>query len=294
MKQYERHPISAAWPDIDEQTFAALREDIRANGVRDPLVLLDGKIMDGWHRYLVCQEFGIEFKCYTFQGKDPEAWVASKHLHRNVTATQRAAAVVKMFEWRKGAGRPNAAPGAELTTERLAEIAHTGTRTIEQAKVATEAGLHDAMREGKVSAKRAAQIAKLPEERRAAAIAEAKEKKPGTPKEKKPDARDKRIAELEKEVETLKLELSTAKIHEEEAHAHAQLIQASVDGEVEAAFNDLREKLRYMTKERDDWQRKHAGIVEREKVMARMLKQYRQKFGELDQRPALAVVEAEA
>jgi len=56
-----------------------------------------------------------------------------------------------------------------------AEVSHA---TIEQAKLAEEAGLGAATRDGTVSVKRAAEIAKLPKEKREKALTEPKVPKP--------------------------------------------------------------------------------------------------------------------
>jgi hypothetical protein len=112
---------------------------------------------DGWHRYCATQEAGVEADCVPYDGDDPQAFVLGANMHRrHLTASQRAAAVVAVSEW-KPEGRPavgvNSAPGAEL----LAARASVSTRTIEQVKTAVRAGLGDAVRDGKVSAKAAAE-----------------------------------------------------------------------------------------------------------------------------------------
>ena len=102
---------------------------------------------------------------------DPRAFVISKNAHRrHLTASQRAAAVVTVNDWRERGGdhKKQYAPGAHCspTAEKMAKQAGTSVRTIVQAKEAAKAGLSDAVRDGKVSVKRAAEIAKLPEEAR--------------------------------------------------------------------------------------------------------------------------------
>jgi hypothetical protein len=54
-------------------------------------VLLDGMVLDGWHRYLACAKAGVEFKAMNFDGADPVAFVISRNLHRrHLTPSQRA------------------------------------------------------------------------------------------------------------------------------------------------------------------------------------------------------------
>ena len=107
----------------------------------------------------------------------------------------------------------------------MADEAGTSERTIQQVKKAHEAGLSEAMRDGKVSAEKAAAIAKLPEPERQAALQAPPAPKP-RPSE--PNIGAKRIAELE-----ALLAERDAKIQELEAANAAMLEQ------LEAAQADL-------------------------------------------------------
>lgn len=56
------HPRWVGPPDFrGTWTWQALRDDIQAHGLRDPLVILaDGRVLDGDHRYTVAQELGLD------------------------------------------------------------------------------------------------------------------------------------------------------------------------------------------------------------------------------------------
>jgi hypothetical protein len=159
----QQHPLSAAFPSMPEAEIDALAMDVEKNGQREPAVLFEGMVLDGWHRYIACTKAGVEFKAAEFDGDDPVSFVISKNLHRrHLTSSQRAAAVVATSTWRP-AGRhiSNQAPSARLTSNaEMARAAEVSERTIKDAKVAHQAGLGDAVREGQVSAKDAARIAK--------------------------------------------------------------------------------------------------------------------------------------
>lgn len=158
----QQHPLSAAFPAMPENELEALALDIETNGQREPGVIYDGQVLDGWHRYLACEIAGVEFRSTEFDGSDPVAFVLSRNLHRrHLTASQRAAAVVAAHNWRPhGDQKSRSAPGADRTTAEMAKEAEVSPRTIAQAKVAQEAGLGDAVRDGMLSAKEAEQIAK--------------------------------------------------------------------------------------------------------------------------------------
>ena len=170
---YSQHPLSAAFPSMSDDDFRGLVEDIRAHGQRDVATLADGMIIDGWHRYQACMQLGIPCRLEEFSGDDAVAFVRSKNQHRrHYMKSQQAAIEVSLSVWAES-HRPNkVAPGAALssggkvapgaafsTNKEMADRAGTGERTIRQAKRAHEAGLGDFVRDGKLSAKQAAEIA---------------------------------------------------------------------------------------------------------------------------------------
>lgn len=177
----KQHPLSAAFPSMPDAEIEALAIDIEKNGQREKAVMYEGMVLDGWHRYLACEKADLPFHAEEFDGEDPIAFVLSHNLHRrHLTGSQRAAAVVKATSWRaNGHNKSTSAPGADLTAKELADKAEVSERTIEHAKTAERAGLGDAVREGQVSAKRAAEVAKLPKAKREKAL-----KAPAKPKAK--------------------------------------------------------------------------------------------------------------
>lgn len=96
----ELHPLCTFFPRMPDAEFAALREDIKANGLRQMIVLHDGMILDGSHRYRACIEAGVEPRFVDFGGADPASFVISKNLHtRRMGAGQRAAIVALAHNW---------------------------------------------------------------------------------------------------------------------------------------------------------------------------------------------------
>jgi hypothetical protein len=167
--ELNQHPLSAAFPSMSADDFAALVEDIKAHGQREPIMLFEGMVLDGWHRYQACGQLGIKADRFDFKGDDPVAFVLSHNLHRrHLSASQRAAAVVACARWAPS-GRPKKTEAASTfsTNAELAKAAGTTVRTITDVKAATKAGLGEEVREGVVSAEQAANIArgKAPKER---------------------------------------------------------------------------------------------------------------------------------
>ena len=159
----KQHPLSAAFPAMSAEDFAALVEDIESNGQREPIMTMDGMVLDGWHRYSACMQLGIKAQIFTFPAdKDPVAFVKSHNLHRrHMTASQRAVAIVACSEWVQR-GKPSSKPEtiSGLREKDMAKEAGTSDRTIRDAKVAHKAGLGDAVKDGAMTAHEAANVAR--------------------------------------------------------------------------------------------------------------------------------------
>lgn len=79
---------------MTDSEFDRLADDIEANGLIEPITLLDGAILDGRHRQRACDERQIEPRYSQWDpdcGITPLEWVISKNLHRRqLTVSQRA------------------------------------------------------------------------------------------------------------------------------------------------------------------------------------------------------------
>ena len=88
----EPHTLAATIPPMSEDEYASLKSDIEANGLREPITLLDGKILDGRHRFRACKELNIKPATREMpKALNPVAYVLSLNLHRrHLAASQRA------------------------------------------------------------------------------------------------------------------------------------------------------------------------------------------------------------
>lgn len=162
--KYTQHPLSAAFPAMSDEDFQALKDDIEVNGQREPVMVFEGMVLDGWHRYRACVDLGLKPQQFTFpEGDDPVAFVKGANLHRrHLTASQRAAAVVACAAWvPANIGRPRGEATSPLakTNADLASEAHVTPRTIQQAKAAQKAGLSEAVKDGSLTVEQASRIA---------------------------------------------------------------------------------------------------------------------------------------
>lgn len=98
----ELHPLCTLFPRLSGAEFDALRDDIKANGLRSPIVLHDGMILDGGNRYRACIEAGVAPRFAKFDGSNLVSFVLSANLHRrHMSAGQQAAIVASAQDWAK-------------------------------------------------------------------------------------------------------------------------------------------------------------------------------------------------
>jgi len=76
------HRYADIFPMMNEDDFNRLMEDVRENGLQEPIWLYEGKILDGRNRYKACQELGIAPELRKYQGGDPLKFVMSLNLAR--------------------------------------------------------------------------------------------------------------------------------------------------------------------------------------------------------------------
>jgi ParB-like chromosome segregation protein Spo0J len=108
-KTYDFHPLANTFPRMSKAEFKALVDDIRANGLLQPIVLYQTRILDGRHRYDAAKEAKVELteKDFTeFTGNDPLKFVISQNLHRrHLNETQRAVIAAQIAKLQKGANQ---------------------------------------------------------------------------------------------------------------------------------------------------------------------------------------------
>jgi len=86
------HPLADLIPPMDDEDYAKLRDDIKENGLLEPITLYEGMILDGRHRYQVCGELAIDCPTRDYKGDTPAQYVISLNVNRrHLTTTQRTA-----------------------------------------------------------------------------------------------------------------------------------------------------------------------------------------------------------
>jgi hypothetical protein len=65
--KYEKHELAALFPPMSAEERRELRESIKRTGQIEPIVTFEKKILEGWHRYQVAMDLGIEPRILDFQ-----------------------------------------------------------------------------------------------------------------------------------------------------------------------------------------------------------------------------------
>jgi N6-adenosine-specific RNA methylase IME4 len=120
----EYHDIANIFPLLTGSEFESLRDDIAKNGLLEPIVVYEGKILDGRNRHAACLGAGVLPDMVDYTGDDPLAFVVSKNKHRrHLTAGQLAfvGAEVKRIESERAKERQRGGQGGVLLTENIPE-----------------------------------------------------------------------------------------------------------------------------------------------------------------------------
>lgn len=179
------HPVAAMLPMMTDAELHRLAADISEHGLQEPIVLLDGQVLDGRNRLAACRLASVPPRFVEWDGEgSPTVWVLSKNLHRrHLTSSQQAlvaAAAKAQFQEeakaRQLAGlrrgpvsanlRERAAEGAKAA-QQAAEACGVSTRSVESAAKVLEHGvpeLREAVQSGAVAVSAAAAVADEPED----------------------------------------------------------------------------------------------------------------------------------
>ena len=183
------HPAAELFPVMDEAAFAALVADIAAQGQREPILILDGQVIDGRHRLRACEQLGLEplVREVSADDGDPFGLVVSLNLHRrHLTESQRAMVAAHLAQRSPGNRTGNnqherkAAnlPDSSLTQPQAAQLLNVSERSVRHAVEIKNAGAPEliaAVESGQLAVSTAAQLAQLPADDQRAVLAKTPE-----------------------------------------------------------------------------------------------------------------------
>jgi N6-adenosine-specific RNA methylase IME4 len=163
----EPHPLANLFPLLEGPDFDELVDDIRGNGLIEPIVVLEDRILDGRNRYRACLAAGVEPTFRPFLGDDPLAYVVSLNLkRRHLSESQRAMVAAKLATLPHGANQWRTGQlAAPPTQEEAAALLNIGERSVRRAAEVRDHGvpeLRHAVEQGTISVTAAADIATQP------------------------------------------------------------------------------------------------------------------------------------
>lgn len=100
----EFHEVASIFPLMVGQEYINLKNDIKNNGLIDPIILYENKVLDGRNRYNACIELEIDPTFIEYAGEqEPLDYVLSKNLHRrHLNETQRTLVASKIANMQRG------------------------------------------------------------------------------------------------------------------------------------------------------------------------------------------------
>jgi ParB-like chromosome segregation protein Spo0J len=146
-KALKSHPYADLFPMMTADELEALAEDIKENGLRQPIVRYQGEVLDGRNRLLACQKAGVEPTFTEHEGDEDSALLLVLSLNaqrRDLTPGQRAIVAAKVFERlpeRRGGDRTKSKvpdSGTLKSRDSLAQRFRVGKNAIQQASTLLE------------------------------------------------------------------------------------------------------------------------------------------------------------
>jgi ParB-like chromosome segregation protein Spo0J len=152
------HPAAELFPMLPDDELRDLAASIKKHGLQDPIVVVDGKVLDGRNRLRACELAGVEprFIPLDFDGS-PLDYVLARNLHRrHLTGEQKREVIAKVLKLDPGLSNRTVAKQTRADDktvgtvrkelEARAEIPHVAQRTDSKGRQqpAAKAGGHRA------------------------------------------------------------------------------------------------------------------------------------------------------
>jgi len=135
----EPHPLAQTFPPMDPEDFNKLKHDIGENGLREPIVLHEGKILDGVHRYNACCDLAITPETKIYPGNDPLGFVISMNIHRrHLSHEKKREIIAQLLKANPQLSDRAIATQAKVSPTTVAEVRKT---TVQSGQLETRTGL---------------------------------------------------------------------------------------------------------------------------------------------------------
>ena len=183
---YEYHPIANIFPMMSKDERTRLKASITDVGQLEPVLIYEGKILDGRNRYEVCQELGKTIREAVFDedemGMNAVQFVMATNLsRRSLKPSQASMAGAKLLSYYEDQAKERQAelgkshgddPSGKFTSrgrarDEAAKVVGVSGKSISDGKKVLNKGtkeLQDAVDAGEIAVSKAAKIADLPPE----------------------------------------------------------------------------------------------------------------------------------
>lgn len=131
----EFHPIAECLPLMQGEEFEGLVEDIRSHGLREPITVYEGKILDGRNRYRACEKLDMtpEYRDWDSRGSPIDFVVSMNVNRRHLSESQRAMVAARLANLKQGRPEKNS-PIGDLKQSEAAKKVNVGKRSVERAR----------------------------------------------------------------------------------------------------------------------------------------------------------------
>ena len=170
--EFTAHPAAELFPMLPEKELAALAADIKANGQRVPIAIMNGcEILDGRNRYAACRIAGVTPWTKEMQsefGDESEVirFIVSTNIHRrHLSESQRAMIASELAKLGLGANQHRegtSIDGPSMTQAQAAEAMQVGIASVQRARQVQEQApdLAAKVKAGEMKVSKAASIAR--------------------------------------------------------------------------------------------------------------------------------------
>lgn len=167
------HPLANIFPLLEGRAYSDLVADVIKHGVREPVWVYEGQILDGRNRWRAAQAAGVSCPTQVYEGDEPAAFVVSLNLHRrHLSESQRAMVAAKLATLEKGANQhasieaPSQSDAADLLN-----VSRSAVQRAREVQASAVPELAAAVEAGSVSVSAAADVATLPRPDQSAIVA---------------------------------------------------------------------------------------------------------------------------
>lgn len=142
------HPLANVMPLLEGDEFDRLVEDVKTYGIKVPITLLDGMILDGRNRYRASKVAGVPCPHVEFINGNAVAFVVSMNVkRRHLTTSQRAMIAAELANMQRGGDKVSEQSAilrnGQISQPEAARLLNVGERSVQTASFVREHGTED-------------------------------------------------------------------------------------------------------------------------------------------------------